>query len=114
MAYYSERAQRVFIYGVKHGGVSLAKSIRSNENSKFILDGFVAHEPSNIGKWMMGVKVYASNEYLPVIMKHRHAQILLVSPLFSEEFRSQVELVDKLIGAGIRIHMMRDGSILSC
>ena len=106
MAYYSERAQRVFIYGVKHGGVSLAKSIRSDENSKFILDGFVAHEPYNIGKWMMGVKVYASNEYLPEIMKHRHAQILLVSPLFSEEFRGQVELVDKLVNAGIRIHMM--------
>ena len=106
MAYYSERAQRVFIYGVKHGGISLAKSIRSEENSKFILDGFVAHDPFNIGKWMMGVKVYAPNEYLPEIMKHRHAQILLVSPLFTEEFRNQVELVDKLVSSGIRIHMM--------
>lgn len=106
ISYYSDRAQRVFIYGVKHGGISLAKSIRSEENSKYILDGFVAHDPYNIGKWMMGVKVYAPNEELAETMKRRRANILLVSPLFSEAFRRQNELVDQLMSAGIRIHMM--------
>ena len=106
MAYYSERAQRVFIYGVKHGGISLAKSIRSQEKSKYIVDGFVAHDPYNIGKWMMGVKVYAPNEELAETMMRRRANVLMVSPLFSEEFRRQEELVNQLISAGIRIHMM--------
>ena len=106
MAYYSDRAQRVFIYGVKHGGISLAKSIRSEENAKYILDGFVAHDPYNIGRWMMGVKVYAPNEELAEVMKRRRAQTLLVSPLFTDAFRRQEALVDQLVSAGIRIHMM--------
>lgn len=106
MAYYSDRAQRVFIYGVKNGGISLAKSIRSEENSKYVLDGFVAHDPYNIGKWMMGVKVYAPNEDLLEVMKRRRVHSILISPLYSEEFRRQEELVDQLVSAGIRIHMM--------
>lgn len=106
MAYYSDRAQRVFIYGVKHGGIGLAKSIRGEENAKYVLDGFVAHDPYNIGRWMMGVKVYAPNEELAEIMKQRRANIILVSPLFNEEFRRQEALVDQLVSAGIRIHMM--------
>ncbi len=106
MTYYSDRAQRVFIYGVKHGGVSLAKSIRSEENAKYVLDGFVAHDPYNIGRWMMGVKVYAPNEELAEVMKRRRVQTLLVSPLFTDAFRRQEALVDQLVSAGIRIHMM--------
>lgn len=106
VAYYSDRAQRVFIYGVKNGGISLAKSIRSEEDSKYVLDGFVAHDPYNIGKWMMGVKVYAPNDELAETMKQRRAHILFVSPLFADEFRRREELVDQLVSAGIRIHMM--------
>lgn len=106
VAYYSDRAQRVFIYGVKHGGISLAKSIRSEENAKYVLDGFVAHDPYNIGRWMMGVKVYAPNEDLAETMKRRRAHTILVSPLFNEEFRRQEKLVDLLVSAGIHIHMM--------
>ena len=106
MAYYSDRAQRVFIYGVKHGGISLAKSIRSEESSKYILDGFVAHDPKYENKWLMGVKVYPVEDDLIETMKRRRVQTLLVSPLFSEEFRHREELIDQLVTAGIRIHMM--------
>ena len=44
MGYHSSRAKRVFIYGTKKGGVSLAKSINNEENSKFVLAGFVTDE----------------------------------------------------------------------
>ena len=106
MAYYSERAQRIFIYGVKHGGISLAKSVRNQEDTKYILDGFVANEPDYANKWLMGVKVYIVGNELVETMKRRRVQTLLVSPLFSEEFRQHEELIDQLVSAGIHIMMM--------
>ena len=54
----------------------------------------------------MGVKVYAPNEDLLEVMKRRRVHSILISPLYSEEFRRQEELVDQLVSAGIHIHMM--------
>ena len=37
----TDKVIRTFIYGVKDGGVGLAKSIRSNVPRKFLLKGFI-------------------------------------------------------------------------
>ena len=42
----SGRAKRVFIYGVKKGGISLAKSIRNEEKKKYIVAGFITDDPN--------------------------------------------------------------------
>ena len=34
------KAERAFIYGVKQGGVSLAKSIQNQDPARFVLAGF--------------------------------------------------------------------------
>ena len=87
MAYYSKKAKRVFIFGTKHGGMSLAKSIRSTEDAKYILDGFVTDDLQFVGKWLMGVKVYLNDEELVATMRRRHTNTLIVSPLYSEALR---------------------------
>lgn len=106
VAYISGRAKRVFIYGVKKGGVSLAKSIQNEEKSKYILAGFVTDDPEYVGKRLRGVRVVKNNMHLVEEMKLRQATVLLVSPLYSEKFRNDTKLIDSLIEENIHIHMM--------
>ena len=102
----SKRAKRVFIYGVKQGGISLAKSIRNGEKNRYILAGFITDAPNYVGKRLMGVRVVKNNLQLVEEMKMRQATVLLVSPLYSEKFRNDTKLVDRLLEANIHIHMM--------
>ena len=106
VAYISGRAKRVFIYGVKKGGVSLAKSIQNEEKSKYILAGFVTDDLEYVGKRLRGVRVVKNNMHLVEEMKLRQATVLLVSPLYSEKFRNDTKLIDSLIEENIHIHMM--------
>lgn len=101
-----KQAKRVFIYGVKTGGVGLAKSIRNQEESSFILAGFVSDEQDLKSGYLMGVRIYSNNEYLVDEMKKHHAEALLVSPLKNEAIRDNSEMVGRLIAAGIKIHMV--------
>ena len=106
MGYNSKRAKRVFIYGTRQGGVSLAKSIRNAEKSPFVLAGFVTEDATYVDKRLMGVRVVKNDISLVEAMKLRGATILLVSPLYSEKLRENTELVDRLIEENIHIHMM--------
>ena len=106
MGYHSSRAKRVFIYGTRKGGVSLAKSIRSEENSHYVLAGFVSDDENYIGRRMMGVRVVNNGLELVDEMKMRGATVLLVSPAYSEKFREDAVLVDRLIEENIHIHMV--------
>ena len=106
MGYHSSRAKRVFIYGTRKGGVSLAKSIRSEENSKYVLAGFVSDDENYIGRRMMGVRVVNNGLELVDEMKMRGATVLLVWPAYSEKFREDAVLVDRLIEENIHIHMV--------
>ena len=102
----TQLCKRVFIYGTKNGGISLATGIRNDEDRQYILAGFVSDDKSYIDKLLMGVKVVRNDLTLVEEMKRHKATVLLVSPLYSDMFRKQTELVDKLIDAKIQIHML--------
>ena len=106
MGYNSKRAKRVFVYGTRNGGVSLAKSIRNEEKSRYVLAGFVTEDTHYIDKRLMGVRVVRNDVSLVEEMKLRGATVLLVSPLYSEKLREDTALVDRLIEENIHIHMM--------
>ena len=106
MGYNSKRAKRVFVYGVRRGGVSIAKSLRSEEFSKYVLAGFVTGDESYIGRRMMGVRVFRNDINMVEEMKLRGATVLLVSPVYNEVLRANPELIDRLIEENIHIHMM--------
>lgn len=103
---HSARGENVFIYGVKTGGVGLAKSIRNQEDSPFILSGFVSDNSEMQGRLLMGVWVYQNDENLVKTMKNRLVHTLLVSPLKNEEIRNNPEMVERLTKAGIKIFML--------
>ncbi|MGI6243676.1 MAG: polysaccharide biosynthesis protein [Prevotella sp.] len=106
VAFGSDKGERAMVYGVREGGVALAKMISNTKPSKFQLKGFIIHEKSFRGRTMMGVKVYEPNEKLPEILKAMNIQAVLVSPLQTERFRNDQKLQDLLINTGVHIYMM--------
>ena len=103
---HSNRQTPVFIYGVRLGGVALAKSINSDPNSTYKIVGFVSDYEDVVNMQLMGVKIYHNNDTLVDKMKELKASILLVSPLKVERLRGNQEMIDRLINAGVTIMML--------
>lgn len=99
-------AKGVFIYGVKTGGLSIARALSSPSNTTFKLKGFISDADDMIGKRLMGVKVYENDKKLIRYMDLENANTLFVSPLKQEEFVKNPEMVDLLIENGIAIYTM--------
>lgn len=100
-----EKKNRVFIYGVLEGGLSLAKSMAPSR-SKYELAGFVSPDGYYASKYLLGVKVYSESTSLADRMKDAGAKSLIVSPMQVDRFREQTELIDSLVSNGIKIKML--------
>ena len=100
------RTKRAFIYGVREGGVGLAKSIQNQIRPVYSLVGFVSPHGDLETKYLMGVQVRRDGPNLILHMKEAGATVMLVSPLQTEHFRAQEDLVNSLINAGIRIMLI--------
>lgn len=100
-----DKAKRVFIYGVKEGGIAIAKSLQNEMPQRFSVVGFVSPDGDLQTKWLMGLQVRRDGPNLIKHIKDAHASILIVSPLQEERFRSNPKLVDDLITQGIKIMM---------
>lgn len=96
-------AEKLFIYGAREGGVSIAKSIRNSHKSKYQLAGFITDEINRNGMWLMGVPIYKYSETIVSKMIDENVSVLMVSPLYTEEFRKKTRFVDQLIAANIRV-----------
>ncbi len=99
------KARRVLIYGALEGGVGLAKNIRSQKPTRFILKGFITPESNYRHNLLMGEKVYSDEDDIQSIIKNKDIEAVLVSPLRTEEFRNNQQLQDTLINAGVKIYM---------
>ena len=96
---------RTLIYGVKDGGIGLAKSIRSSKPNKFTLKGFIAHDSTFKGRILMGEKVYIVDDDLAETIRELKIKAVLVSPLQNERFRDDQKLQDVLLSQGVQIFM---------
>ena len=101
----TDKGIRTLIYGVKDGGVGLAKSIRTDKPRKFLLKGFIAHDPAISGKLLMGENIYLVDDNLAERIKSLKIKAVLVSPLQNERFRNDLELQDILLSLGVQIFM---------
>ena len=102
-----KRTMRVLIYGALSGGVGLAKNIRTQRPSKFMLCGFISHDKRAKHMQLMGKNVYNIDDDLENIIKKDKIEGVLVSPLRVKEFRDNQEVQNLLIGAGCKIFMAR-------
>lgn len=100
------KQQNVFIYGVRDGGIALAKSIRNSKPSIYNLKGWISDDVRDLDKELMAKRVFKNDENIVAIMKKLKADVLLVSPLKSEVFRENTEMQMRFIDAGIKIMMM--------
>ena len=96
----------VFILGVREGGISLAKSMRNDHPSQYIVKGFTTIEDSMIGRFLLGCEVYSYDESLLSVMHKNDVKTLFVSPLVTEKFLELQDMIDKLTAGGIKIMMM--------
>ena len=96
----------VFIFGVREGGISLAKSMRNDHPSQYIVKGFTTEEAAMVGKFLLGCEVYSYDEALIGIMHKLNVKTLFVSPLVTEKFLEKQDMIDKLTAEGIKIMMM--------
>ena len=101
----TERAKRALIYGVREGGVGLAKNIAAQKPQQFRLFGFITHEDTFTNHYLMGKKVYPVDKDLLKVIKENRINAVLVSPLRNEVFRDNTQLQDMLIEAGVNIYM---------
>ena len=104
----NNKAIPALIYGTMSGGVALAKFIRSQDPIRFVLKGFITHDPHDSHGQLMGEKIYSmDDEELKAVVKKKGIKAVLVSPLRSKDFRDNQQLQDRLINAGLRIYMVQ-------
>ena len=106
--YANVHAMRTYIYGVKNGGIGIAKNIRAEKPTRFLLRGFITDDPDFRDYVLMGVKVYRLNEDIVAQMKENHIEAIIISPLRLRAFRKNTELQNQLIEAGIKIYMTQE------
>lgn len=104
-----DNATPVAIYGTKAGGISIAKSITAVKDKKYSLQAFISDGKEMKGSFLMGKPVFLNELGLAEKLRREGVKALLVSPLKTEKFRNNAEMVDEFISAGITIMMMNNG-----
>lgn len=104
-----DNATPVAIYGTKAGGISIAKSITAVKDKKYSLQAFISDGREMKGSYLMGKPVFLNERGLAERLRREGVKALLVSPLKTEKFRNNAEMVDEFISAGITIMMMNNG-----
>lgn len=101
----TEAAKNVFIYGIRAGGIGLAKAIRSEKPMHYRLRGFISHDPAlgANGTRLMGEPVYEVNASLPDVIRREGIAAVLVAPGRIERFRNDTALQDYILQSGARI-----------
>ena len=101
----TEAAKNVFIYGIRAGGIGLAKAIRSEKPMRYCLRGFISHDPAlgANGTRLMGEPVYEVDASLPDVIRRNGIAAVLVAPGRIGKFRNDTALQDYILQSGARI-----------
>lgn len=97
--------KHAFIYGVKEGGIGLAKQIKNSKPMKFKLMGFISDDTKIKHHHLMGTKVYAPDLNTIRKMRNNNISTLLISPSAINVFRANKDFQDALLAEGIHIYM---------
>jgi len=101
----TEGAKNVFIYGIRAGGIGLAKAIRSEKPMRYCLRGFISHDPAlgANGTRLMGEPVYEVDASLPDVIRRNGIAAVQVAPGRIGKFRNDTALQDYILQSGARI-----------
>ena len=95
--------QNTYIYGTDTG-IDIAKALRTEEDNRFRIVGFISDNPDVIGKVMMGVNVYANDGELPERIRHDRVEAVIVSPAKAKILKDS-DLSDRMLKEGVKIFL---------
>lgn len=98
-----EITQKAFIYGIREGGVAIAKVIQNETPKRYQLAGFIRPEGDENVDYLMDRKIYNDDDKLIDVLLKQQIKIIIVSPLQTEYFRERETLINQLINNHIRI-----------
>lgn len=81
----STSVKKVLIYGTKSAGLSIAKMLQSNMESKYLPVGFISDSNDDTHHNLLGLKVYPINEQLIAVMKQKSIKSIIISPIKKRE-----------------------------
>lgn len=93
----------VYIYGIKEGGMSIAKYIRNQKPTQFVLKGFISHDKDYQGKMLMGVRVHKVDDKLSNHIEDDRVEAVLVPQQRMAQFRNDEQLQSILTKENIKI-----------
>ena len=99
-------AKSAYIYGTKSQSVSIAKSIRSQHPSKYIIKGFVSPTTEHNKKYLVGMPILYVSNSLITRMKRDDIEAIIVPPISTIDFCADQEFIDLLTDNGIKLFMM--------
>ena len=99
-------AKNVYIYGTQSQSVSIAKSVRNQHPSKYIVKGFISPQDKQGRNYLAGLPVYNVHRRLISRMQRDDIEGIIVSPVSTVDFCSDQEFIDLLTDNGIRLFMM--------
>ena len=92
----------VFVYGTKLPAIRIAKSLKGSNDFNFKVKGFISDEEPMIGKNILGVKVYGTNENLFRALEQKNIKKVIVSPHKLQEIKDS-HLLDKFLENSISL-----------
>ena len=92
LSHNAKGVEKVLIYGTKSAGLSIAKMLQSNMESKYRPVGFVADERDEVRHSLLTLKVYPLNQDLIELMKNQHIKKVIVSPIKMKEINPLKDL----------------------
>jgi FlaA1/EpsC-like NDP-sugar epimerase len=108
VSFANNQSLKTFIYGVRNGGIGIAKHIRNEKPTKFSLKGFISDEDDARDYILMGVKVHYRNDELVPLMKKSGIEAVIVSPFRMRAFRNNTKFQNELIDAGLKIFITQE------
>ena len=96
----------VAIYGTKAGGIALANSICSVKDKRYRLKAFISDDRQLRNVNLMGRPVLFNDGVVVESLTRLGVKVLLVSPLKTQLFTKNQQMVDAVTSAGIKIMMM--------
>ncbi len=100
----SINSKYALIYG-NGDSVALAKQIRNEKPTKFIVKGFLSENKNDTSRLLMGEKVYPLDDQLPELIEEKGIEAVLIAPSKEDSFRNNAALQNTLINAGIHIYI---------
>ena len=85
ISHHSDGVQKVLIYGTKSAGLSIAKMLQSNLESKYRPVGFIADKKDDVRHSLLNLKVYELNQDLIDHMEKNRIKHVIISPIKMKE-----------------------------